>query len=64
MSWQRRRHWLLAGDAARRGRGRLGRPRRDLVFRGTRFRLLDLQFQLLEQLAAALSRLLNRSRFI
>jgi hypothetical protein len=36
---------------------RLGGSGRDCIFRGARFQLLELQFQLVEQLAAALGRL-------
>jgi hypothetical protein len=43
---------------------RLGWSGRDCVFRGARFQLLELQFQLVEQLAAALGRLPKPSRFI
>jgi hypothetical protein len=56
VSRQRRSHRPLAGQAAR-GGIRLDRPSRDCVFRGARFQLLELEFQLVEQLAAALSRL-------
>ena len=54
---QRAPHRLLAGQAVHRRRGRLGRPSGDLVFGGAGFQLLELQFQLVEQLAAALGRL-------
>src|SRR5271169_4582802 len=50
-------HRLLASEAALRGGLRLDRPGSGLIFRGARFQLLELQFQLVEQLAAALGRL-------
>ena len=57
MSRQRCPHRLLAGEAAHRSGLGLGRLGSDLVFRGARLQLLELQFQLVEQLAAALGRL-------
>ena len=50
-------HRLLAGKAVYCGGVRLGRPGSDLIFRRARFQFLELEFQLVEQLAAALSRL-------
>ena len=57
MSRQRAPHRLLAGDAAHRGAAQLDYPGGDRVFGGIGFQLLELQFQLVEQLAAALGRL-------
>jgi len=57
VSRQRRSHRLPAADAAHRRRLRRGRASGDLVFSGAGFQLLELQFQLIEQLAAALGRL-------
>jgi hypothetical protein len=54
---QRRPHRLFADDAAHRCSVGRGRSSRELIFRGAGFQLLELQFQLVEQLAAALSRL-------
>jgi len=57
VSRQRCPHRLLTGKAVYCGGVRLGRPGSDLVFRRARFQLLEVQFELIEQLAAALSRL-------
>ena len=55
--WQRRPHRLAAAGAAHCRRLRRARAGGELVFRGARFQFLELQFQLIEQLAAALGRL-------
>ena len=54
---QRCPHRFLTGKATYCGGVRFGRPSGDLVFSGAGFQLLELQFQLIEQLAAALGRL-------
>ena len=48
VSRQRRPHGSPARDVAHRCGVGLGRPSRNLVFRGARFQLLELQFQLVE----------------
>jgi hypothetical protein len=57
VSQQRASHGPLAVEAAHRGGFRFSRPSGNRVFCGTGFQLLELQFQLVEQLAAALGRL-------
>jgi hypothetical protein len=47
-------HRLSAGEGVHRSGFRFSRPGSDAVFRGTRFQLFELQFQLVEQLATAL----------
>ena len=57
VSRQRAPHRPLAGEATHRSGLRFSRPGGDRVFCGTGFQILELQFQLVEQLAAALGRL-------